>query len=167
MEYQAILLFYVNKLWGHCYGSNMQFLCKKGKKGHWSSHTCPTATCWSDWIRELLCLLWSWSESCGIPASFPTRHKEPLHRCSPKFNEAPWFGGSSTFLKWSSLLACLEYFKVFISSVFCWITSAFFELGNDRSTILTQKKSDYKNRRRKNYSITRLHFNHSSFHFIQ
>lgn len=70
----------------------------------YSPHTCPSVRCCSGWVRERLCLLWRWSESCGIPASSPTLRKEPLHRCSPKVNEAPWFCGSSVF--WNEVLFC-------------------------------------------------------------
>lgn len=70
----------------------------------YSPHTCPSVRCCSGWVRERLCLLWRWSESCGIPASSPTQCKEPLHRCSPKVNEAPWFCGSSVL--WNEVLFC-------------------------------------------------------------
>lgn len=63
-----------------------------------SPHTCPSVRCCSGWVRERSCLLWRWSESRGIPASPPTLRKKPLHRCSPKVNEALRFCGSSVFL---------------------------------------------------------------------
>lgn len=62
------------------------------------SLSCLSVRCCSGWVRERSCLLWRWSENRAIPASSPTLRKEPLHRCSPKVNEALWFCGSSVFL---------------------------------------------------------------------
>lgn len=58
-------------------------------------------------------------------------------------------------------------FQSFYFFNFCWITSAFFELGNGRPTILSQKTIWLQELVKKNYTITMLQFNHSSFHFIQ
>lgn len=50
--------------------------------------------------------------------------KEPLHRCSPKVNEALWFCGSSVFLNEALSWPGLNILRVLISPLFCWFTSA-------------------------------------------
>lgn len=89
----------------------------------YSPPTCPSLRCCSGRVWERSCLLWRWSESRGIPASSPTLRKEPLHRCSPKVNEALWFCGSSVFLNEALSWPGLNILRVLISPLFCWFTS--------------------------------------------